>query len=96
MNGGYIILGMLGGPEIIIIAVIILLIFGGKKLPELMKGIGKGIHDFKKATRTEDGKNGIDDIRNEINNISSEIDKASKPAKTIRDITTGKKSNPAG
>ena len=44
------ILGMLGGlgaPEIIIILVIVLLLFGGKKIPELMKGLGKGIKEFK-------------------------------------------------
>lgn len=43
------ILGMfgLGGPEITLIVVIVLLMFGGKKIPELAKGIGKGIRDFK-------------------------------------------------
>jgi sec-independent protein translocase protein TatA len=42
-------LGMfgLGGPEITLIVVIVLLMFGGKKIPELAKGIGKGIKDFK-------------------------------------------------
>ena len=51
------ILGMLGGlgaPEIIIILVIILLLFGGKKIPELMKGLGSGINEFKKASKGED------------------------------------------
>ena len=46
------ILGMLGGlgaPEIIIILVIVLLLFGGKKIPELMKGLGKGMKEFKDA-----------------------------------------------
>jgi len=38
-----------GGPEIIIIALAILLLFGGKKIPELMKGLGKGISEFKKG-----------------------------------------------
>ena len=47
-------LGMPGGPEWIVIAIIVLLLFGGKKLPELMKGIGGGIKEFKKATREED------------------------------------------
>ena len=44
----------LGTQEIIIIAIIILLLFGGKKIPELMKGLGKGVKSFK------DGVNGID------------------------------------
>ena len=39
---------MLGMPEIIVIAIIVLVLFGGKKLPELMHGVGKGIRDFKK------------------------------------------------
>ena len=51
-------LGNLGTGEIVIIAIVILLLFGGKKIPELMKGIGKGVKNFK------DGVNGIeDDIR---------------------------------
>ncbi len=40
-------LGNLGGSEIIIIALVILLLFGGKKIPELMKGLGKGVKSFK-------------------------------------------------
>ncbi len=40
----------LGGSELMIIMVIVLLLFGGKKLPELMKGLGKGIKDFKDAS----------------------------------------------
>ncbi|MDR1115681.1 MAG: twin-arginine translocase TatA/TatE family subunit [Tannerella sp.] len=41
----------LGAPEIIIIAVLILLLFGGKKIPELMKGLGKGIKNFKEGVK---------------------------------------------
>ena len=48
-------LGNLGTGEIIIIAIIVLLLFGGKKIPELMKGLGKGIRNFK------DGVEGIED-----------------------------------
>jgi len=42
-------LGSLGGQEIIIIALVILLLFGGKKIPELMRGLGKGVSQFKKG-----------------------------------------------
>ena len=45
----------LGGPEIIIIVVLILLLFGGKKIPELMRGLGKGVSEFKKG-KNEDKK----------------------------------------
>lgn len=48
-------LGNLGTGEIIIIAIVVLLLFGGKKIPELMKGIGKGVKNFK------DGVKGIED-----------------------------------
>ena len=43
--------GMPGGPEILIILAIVILLFGGRKIPELMKGIGKGINEFKKGTK---------------------------------------------
>ncbi len=44
-----IILGMFGGQEIIIIALIVLLLFGGTKIPQLMRGLGRGMNEFKKA-----------------------------------------------
>lgn len=39
--------GVIGWPQVLLIAVVILLLFGGRKLPELMKGVGKGIKGFK-------------------------------------------------
>ena len=50
-----IILGIfgLGGTEMIIVLVIVLLLFGGKKIPELMKGLGKGVKEFKDASKGE-------------------------------------------
>jgi sec-independent protein translocase protein TatA len=50
----FVLLGMLGGAEWLLIAVIVLLLFGGKKIPELMKGLGEGIKEFKKASKVED------------------------------------------
>lgn len=41
---------MLGTPEIILIIVVVLILFGGKKIPELMKGLGKGVKEFKDAS----------------------------------------------
>ncbi len=51
----------LGAPEIIIIAIIVLLLFGGRKIPELMKGLGKGIKNFKEGVKgVEDDIEGND------------------------------------
>lgn len=53
MNTLFVILGMIGAPQIILIVVIVLLLFGGKKIPELMRGLGSGIKEFKDATKEE-------------------------------------------
>lgn len=53
--------GNFGLAEILIIALVVLLLFGGKKIPELMKGIGKGVKSFK------DGMNGIDENKDNDN-----------------------------
>ena len=53
--GNLLFIGNLGTGEIIIIAIIVLLLFGGKKIPELMKGLGKGVKNFK------DGVKGLED-----------------------------------
>nr|WP_294859269.1 twin-arginine translocase TatA/TatE family subunit [uncultured Fluviicola sp.] len=45
----------LGATEIILILAVVLLLFGGKKIPELMKGLGKGIKEFKDASKGEEG-----------------------------------------
>ena len=57
---------MLGTWEIILIVLVILLIFGGKKIPELMKGLGKGVKSFK------DGVNGKEDAEEKSNSEQSE------------------------
>lgn len=59
-------LGNLGTGEIIIIGLAILLLFGGKKIPELMKGLGKGVKSF---------KDGLKEVEDEIN---SDVPKPSK------------------
>lgn len=56
-------LGNLGAGEITVICLIVLLLFGGKKIPELMKGIGKGVRSFKEG----------------LNNIEKDIDNAGTP-----------------
>ena len=49
--------GSIGTPEIVIIVVIILLLFGGKKIPELMRGLGKGVKEFKDGIGSDEEKN---------------------------------------
>ena len=66
----------LGGGEIILILAVVLLMFGAKKLPELAKGLGQGIKEFKKATR---------DVTDEMHNAMQE-DPA--PVKRIPPATT--------
>ncbi len=56
-------LGIIGGTEIIVILVIVLVLFGGKKIPELMRGLGKGVKEY---------KNAVNDIDKEIKNTTSE------------------------
>ena len=57
-------MGNLGATEIIIIVLVVLLFFGAKKIPELMQGLGKGIREFKKATRDIE-----EDITKEVKKI---------------------------
>lgn len=51
-------IGGLGVPEILLIALVVLLFFGGKKIPEMMRGLGKGVRSFKE---------GMNDIENTVN-----------------------------
>lgn len=59
-------LGVIGGSEIIVILLLVLVLFGGKKIPELMKGLGKGVKEYKKAM------NGVED---EVSNVTEETPK---------------------
>ena len=59
----------LGAGEIIIIALVVLLLFGGKKIPELMRGIGKGVSSFKE---------GINDVEKEIGSVEDDVKNVGK------------------
>jgi len=61
----------LGGPEIILIVLVVLLLFGGRKIPELMKGLGKGIKEFNSAKAN---------IESEIKDNMREIEEPKKEA----------------
>jgi sec-independent protein translocase protein TatA len=59
-----IILGAIGTPQIILVVVVVLLLFGGKKIPELMKGLGSGIKEFKDASKGEGEEKAKDSVDN--------------------------------
>ncbi len=65
-------MGNLGATEIILIALAILLFFGAKKIPDLMGGLGKGIREFKKASR---------EIQDDLDTDGKKIDETSKKEK---------------
>ncbi len=62
MIANSIFLGAFGPTEYILIIAVVLLLFGGKKIPELMKGLGSGMNEFKKASK---GENTVDDKKEE-------------------------------
>lgn len=65
-------LGPIGTPELIIILLVVLLLFGGKKIPELMRGLGKGVRNFK------EGVNGIEKDLNADLDVSDKDDVVGK------------------
>lgn len=62
----------LGGQELIVILLVVLLIFGAKRIPEIARGLGKGVHEFKKAIR---------DVQDELDTNSMLEDKRPKDGK---------------
>jgi sec-independent protein translocase protein TatA len=77
--------GFIGGWELVLILVVVLVLFGAKKLPELAKGLGQGIKEFKKATR---------EVSDELHNAMEETPKS--PTKTYADPTQSASANPSG
>ncbi|HEV8507880.1 MAG TPA: twin-arginine translocase TatA/TatE family subunit [Chitinophagaceae bacterium] len=68
-------LGVLGTQEIIIILVIVLLLFGGRKIPELMRGLGRGVREF------NDAKNNVrKEIEDNVNNVNSGVNETKTPS----------------
>lgn len=59
-------MGMPGGMEWVLIALVVLLLFGGKKIPELAKGLGSGIKNFKKAVKDDEQEVASTDKKEEI------------------------------
>ncbi|MEE3999939.1 twin-arginine translocase TatA/TatE family subunit [Tenacibaculum sp. FZY0031] len=61
MNLLTIFLGMIGPWQIAIVVALVLLLFGGRKIPELMRGLGTGIKEFKDATKDEENTDKVED-----------------------------------
>lgn len=66
MNAILLIFGGLGGPEMIVIGLVVLVLFGAKKIPEFAKGLGKGIREFKDAVK---------DVKHEVDEAGKEVPK---------------------
>lgn len=70
----------IGGPEMILIFLVVLLLFGGKKLPELARGLGKGLREFK------DASDGIKrEIHNNINSVNEAADQVKSEVQSAAD-----------
>ncbi|MGC8824332.1 MAG: twin-arginine translocase TatA/TatE family subunit [Bacteroidales bacterium] len=64
----FVMLGSIGVTEIILIILALLLLFGGRKIPELMRGLGQGLHEFKKASQGDN-----DSAKKEANDTPKEL-----------------------
>ncbi|MBQ6283545.1 MAG: twin-arginine translocase TatA/TatE family subunit [Bacteroidales bacterium] len=69
-------LGVVGPWQVVIIALVILLLFGGKKIPELMKGLGKGMKSFKEGMNEVEKQ--IEDVDRDLNSPAKSPDKIEK------------------
>ncbi len=69
-------MGMPSGMELLVIALVILLLFGGKKIPELAKGLGSGIKNFKKAVKDDEIAENVEEAaKNVEKKVESEVSK---------------------
>ncbi|MBE0650287.1 MAG: twin-arginine translocase TatA/TatE family subunit [Bacteroidales bacterium] len=78
--------GIIGTQELFMILIAVVLLFGGKKIPELAKGLGKGIHEFKKATQDEDFVNDLKDVASEVSDLKRDVEKI-HPKNILKDAT---------
>lgn len=70
-------LGVVGPWQVVIIALVIILLFGGKKIPELMKGLGKGVKSF---------KDGMNEVESQISDIDKDLNSTAKAPDKIEKI----------
>ena len=62
MIAASILLGIIGPWQIVLVVLVVLLLFGGKKIPELMRGLGKGVREFKDGINPDEKKNDDDSV----------------------------------
>ncbi len=74
-------MGSIGMPELIVIFLVVLLLFGSKRLPELAKGLGKGMREFKKATRELRDELDISEIEQDFKKDMNQIDNVQRSKK---------------
>ena len=70
-------MGVVGPWQVVIIALVIILLFGGKKIPELMKGLGKGVKSF---------KDGMNEVESQISDIDEDLNSTAKTPDKIEKI----------
>ncbi len=78
-------MGMPSMPELLIILAIVVLLFGAKKIPDLAKGVGKGIKDFKKAVKDDEA---VTDAKDSVKEIKEEVKETIVEAKEATTTTT--------
>ncbi|PKP35056.1 MAG: twin-arginine translocase TatA/TatE family subunit [Bacteroidetes bacterium HGW-Bacteroidetes-17] len=84
MNLMMVLLGLMGGPELIIVALAIAVLFGGKRIPELMKSIGSGVKELKKVTDKNDITKDIKEISSGFNNLKTGIKDMTSPTSFLK------------
>lgn len=71
----------LGTQEVLIIALIVLLLFGGRKIPELMKGLGRGVKSFKE---------GVNEVNGTANDVTKDVQESVKDASSMAEVEDNK------
>jgi sec-independent protein translocase protein TatA len=79
-----ILLGIMGGPELIIIGLVLVVLFGSKRIPKLMRDLGTGLREVKKVTEENALAKDIKDISSEINDVSSGIKDMTSPTRILK------------
>lgn len=83
-------LGIIGPQQLIPILIVVLLLFGGKKIPELMKGLGNGIKEFKNATKDDDSETSISEENSDKQEKLAQEEKIKALEKEVKELSEKK------